>query len=791
MGLEKVEVAQAVRDAIRQIARDAVADTVSAPRFGRVISIDFVSLTASVWFPGDEKPVKVKFFSSTIPGDWQERYSYGSVNNSYSGYGSMASVVTLNGTQYITGVLNGGQFSVDWSAGGYIDMMYNSNGEPFEAGSGNYLYKPQWSQPYPNTNGGPYAINIGPFLATQSEPAANGNHEIEIINSGGKSQKYDFSLNPYYQMARNNTGSTQDRWFRVIPDKVNEDNSSNNSARRVNTTSQFSVADGVGDWIASSGSVVTADNSQTHSGAGSLRLNSTIGAAVTIGTETSTRYPVLPGATYTCKFWVMSPQGGWSSIDARVDWYNSSNVFISTSDLPDGSTVGTAWASYAQVATAPAGAAFASFRITVSGTPISTRFFHFDEVVFETLNAITKTDFSLDVCLRKTVHGSFDTDPANSYGEMWVRIYLHWLDAVTNTTFVVRVKNTGSWSGAKSTKTGKPVYEYVTSPTDAVGYLGYHDSGTPYTTNNSQIETNTFPGFGREVSTGPWRNPDLLLRSRTQPSLLTLGEFTWSGSALLWTGSIVVSGVGRSRQGLSIGSATLDCPTSGTIPVLPSGTAVTATATGIPLAAGQSLWFGIPPGLTSGTIPAQTYFNGGLHGVAGLFIVDSTLAEWWSPPEWAVLLAVRSTSGSKIRLGNGQTLAQVEYPNNAVYKFTAGAQTTTSTSNIDLTGASTTLFQKKRDDTSILVGLDTSNFVTGTNGSVVIFGVRIDSVDYDIVSNTFNVSSSHTRMHGVDKLTGIARGTKTIQIRMRVSAATMTLQVNNGSFFQLLAQECY
>lgn len=141
------DVAQRVRDVIKDIARQVVEEETSDSRVGRVISIDFAAKTANVWFPGDERPIKVNLFSSTLPGSWQNQLPPGatSQSNSLVGYGSIVMVETINGKPYITEVLTGGQFSIDWEAAGNIERVYDSSGNPSESGVASYTYKVDWA----------------------------------------------------------------------------------------------------------------------------------------------------------------------------------------------------------------------------------------------------------------------------------------------------------------------------------------------------------------------------------------------------------------------------------------------------------------------------------------------------------------------------------------------------------------------------------------------------------------------------------------------------------------------
>jgi hypothetical protein len=77
---------------------------------------------------------------------------------------------------------------------------------------------------------------------------------------------------------------------------------------------------------------------------------------------------VTPAAQYRASLWAYSP-GGWSDLRAAVDWFDSSDVFLSSS-LGSGTSVPAAtWTMLQQTFTAPASASRASVRARHGGTP--------------------------------------------------------------------------------------------------------------------------------------------------------------------------------------------------------------------------------------------------------------------------------------------------------------------------------------------------------------------------------------------------------------------------------------
>lgn len=661
MSFDDPTTAAEVRDTVKKIAQKVVNDEAPKPTYGRVMSVDFAALTCTVWFPGDPAPVKVNLFSSTLPGDWSERYGKGSgggvPGDSLSGYGAQVIVQNFRGKQYITGVLNGGQFSEDWVEAGSKFLAYSSvDGTPYNVYGADYLWDLFWDTSVLPRNGGPYCINIGPFTPDNTGQPDLGTHELDVLREGGQGLKLRFNTDLFYLTSKANTGSPDDRWYRVIPEMVSEDYILNNSGAQINSTNIFYQT--VGDWSAITGCTISASTDFSNSGTGySLKVVSNAGG-VPIGAQTPTangaRYPVIAGANYAYTYDGYSPTVSRSAIRFSIDWYNSSNSIISTTNQSNQSLTANTWATKNGNATAPAGAVTAVFRVMDNGTPTTGQPVYFDNVKVTAGDSVGKSQQSVDVAIRKTAHGAQSGNPADSYEELWIRIFIHWMDGHENPTWRVRYKNTGSWSTAKSLVSKRPIVEFVTSGvTDAVGYLGYHDANFGP---KSDTSPPTFLTARGDWSTGPWTNPDLLLARRAQDVLTGGGRIKWNGTNFGWSKPFEVGGIGRSRHGLMVATATITQPTSGTIPVFPGNGTVTAVSGGIPLTAGQSLWFGIPPGLASSTIPAQSP-NGGLHTAGTLFIMDNSSLEYMSPPLWAVFVAYRGsdTTQAEIKCGNGNT----------------------------------------------------------------------------------------------------------------------------------------
>lgn len=140
--------------------------------------------------------------------------------------------------------------------------------------------------------------------------------------------------------------------------------------RLINPNPWFDVD--VTGWIAS-GSTLARSTAVVHpQGVASLLITPN-GSSASGGADLTPRTPVgsiVPGAQYIASMWVYSP-GGWSDLRPCIDWYDASNVFLSTG-LGSASTVTAGkWVFLQQTLTAPASASRAAVRARHGGTPSS------------------------------------------------------------------------------------------------------------------------------------------------------------------------------------------------------------------------------------------------------------------------------------------------------------------------------------------------------------------------------------------------------------------------------------
>jgi hypothetical protein len=667
-------IAARVRDAMHKQVVKTLRKIAPPPKKGRVIDVDFLNNTAMVWFAGDTAPVKCNIIPNIQPGQWSEKDNPGdgSDETSVVGAGSMVIVETRFNKLYITQVLSGGQFASDLRVAGMTTMSYGEDTVPRYNDGGDYTYKVNWSPPDGTPiPGGPYAINIGPFMVNKDRFAVDGTFDVDILCNGMSAKRYSWTMYPYF-LYRNASGLTSP-WWRVLPSQVHEDALQFKTGAGFQLNNQSAFATDLGDWsnFADTQLNVTWSGADNHSGTGGCMVIQPNVQHTTMKVKEcptpSVAVPVVEGGSYQWSYWCKPSVT--TIMRADIDWLN---ILGNISSTQTGSTVSCpagAWTKVTISASVPTGVAVIAANpvITPTGTVLTSTTLKIDDSVYTALDNTNKTDYDLDWSLRQTIHGSPDTDPANSPSELWLRIVINHIGPTVDTFddnngvlgFIIRHRNTHSWTVAKSTKTGLPVYEMVTTPEDFAGYYGFHDSNTPYTADTTQ---HSFIPYG-SWSTGPWRNPELDFARRAQLVLAGGGTKTYDGTSFKWTSNFEICGIGRLQNMMPNGNATLPMPGVGEVlPVLPSGNTVTVTSSGIPLAPGQSLWYAVSPGYNQLVLPTSQ-FRSPVEGVlvvgdprlaGGFFIVDNIAsAAKWAPPEYAIMIAYRQNATSTLKLGTG------------------------------------------------------------------------------------------------------------------------------------------
>ena len=179
--------------------------------------------------------------------------------------------------------------------------------------------------------------------------------------------------------------------------------------------------------------------------------------------------------------------------------------------------------------------------------------------------------------------------------------------------------------------------------TDASGNL----KTTPLTVTGTVGQVDITNGNG--VSGNPTINIDATYTEDLKANTLMTGggTVTFTGGNLAWTNRFIVISDGYGSQFSTNGYFDISQPASGTtIPYvgLSGGGSATVTASGVPLAAWEALYYILPIGSSNTTTPAN--FRIAYWGANATFTV---------PENW-VLIAVLNGDDGNLRLGNGMIL---------------------------------------------------------------------------------------------------------------------------------------
>lgn len=137
------------------------------------------------------------------------------------------------------------------------------------------------------------------------------------------------------------------------------------------------------------------------------------------------------------------------------------------------------------------------------------------------------------------------------------------------------------------------------------------------------------------------------------------------------------------------------------------------------------------------------------------------------------------TAGQKLRASRLRTIENTDIFN-TIGGGTIGG--TASATYVDVAGASKSITKVAASaDSDLIVLLSVSCFVS-VAGTVVRFGVRVNGVDIDMTQMPVNAAAAHTPLPmGATRITGLAAGAYTVQVRvLRVSGTgTITVDVND------------
>lgn len=257
----------------------------------------------------------------------------------------------------------------------------------------------------------------------------------------------------------------------------------------------------------------------------------------------------------------------------------------------------------------------------------------------------------------------------------------------------VHVEGIGPISKFGDPNTGRVLVEEESPAQPVSGYLGFHAPkstvGGAYggrVREQEVLYTANAPFYPEHAwNSGPWRDASLRVAKDLAPLWGCTGAFYWSGSGILWTGDIVLTGIGPMIHGLVEGRLNLPMPPNGTlVPVMPavwsgsiSSMGVTVASGLIPLAAGQTLYVKVPPSVGNGVETGESDFTPDKYL---FFIVDNEAYSAYDAnfklPEWCIPLCHRSYSAFELQE------VRVTSPSVELYDDTQIKQVNSSTSGV-------------------------------------------------------------------------------------------------------------
>lgn len=701
MGFDRQETAVRVRDLIKKQADRQIGINVPAPLVGRVTVLDVNNLKAMVWFAGDENPIEVKLFSSTIPGTSEAGYPQGN-SNGLQGYGSMVVCQRLNGILYVTHVLSGGQFSFDFSAMNLNLIATN----PYIEADGGFQY------PIGSTvmsylgvelgtlNTGEHGI-FGPFTRENDNGMQNMWMEIDIHTDSGGSKSYRFQVLPNDEFYTATDDSNINRWFRILP--VGE------------TCDQGQAI----DWTLDIGM------RDTPYGTTKYGLN-----------RDEVWFRLIPTFDFSAAAFNVVIRSPYLNMGRSIDGYDKFIVDISSAtpaehkgylgfhnakfmiaDYDDSKirdnfqrteaagTIGLDPDFFDMPYTLSGGSGSdylvdgSAVAVTLTSANVSRRFYphssmtetvRYDHDMYfsASVSAVaTGAAYQVEARLRKTANDTFYMFRAEftTAGQVNLALLKNVAGVVTSlatassvTTYTAgevinfRARLYGSslrmkaWNSSGSQLNTWNVLFGSDTAITASGTFEFSCIRVTGNTNTNPVvkfysyENNVdFQNNSEDVKwhSGPWRSGHLRMADDLQRTMMIEGEFIWDGTNIRWTGDIFLGGIGRSNEIMRGARHNISMPESLTLISRFGGTSpagVNTAAGGIPLETGDALYVAIPPG--------EREQNLAHH----LFIVDeSSVGVEFVLPEYAVLIAKRApvlpqstdTFGAiPIKLGTGDWL---------------------------------------------------------------------------------------------------------------------------------------
>ncbi|HUN38464.1 MAG TPA: hypothetical protein VMU95_41265 [Trebonia sp.] len=116
-----------------------------------------------------------------------------------------------------------------------------------------------------------------------------------------------------------------------------------------------------------------------------LTFNGT-SSGCSLNADSGGQIPVSPSTGYDLETWLMSPGGWYGGAGIQVDWYNSSNTYLSSTGGPDIALPPGVWVPVNPIGPSPATASYGHLRVVIGGTPPTTTQVYVDQAAIRLQN---------------------------------------------------------------------------------------------------------------------------------------------------------------------------------------------------------------------------------------------------------------------------------------------------------------------------------------------------------------------------------------------------------------------
>lgn len=705
-GFEHVQTAAAVRDLIKQVATKVVSQNAPTPNTGRVISVNLASLTATVWFPGDDAPVSVNLFANNLPQQWHDQFDDGTgtvINTSTTGYGSLVTVETLNGKQYITEVLSGSSFGFDQRI---LDMSLvtqeatdiNSTAPKDLVGVPNETLLNCHIFSSTVTDG--QAINFGPFLRYDGTEAGVGFLEMTVTWASG-CKYYRLVTSPFEDFDHPGSNGVLDQWMRIMPESTANNASGVGYDFDLDVCVKKTLYGNIDDftsgyeiWFR-----VVRRNLRTDTGGGISQASTGLDAYVAIRSTALQRGRATTGRQLFMQTVDISPpshHGYLGFHDARHLWHDTDNdgvydafgrfvtanwgfsdssqnwsvvqgsasafsvngtealcdipivnvIQVITNALANGPTVDTTWTMW--VDAIPTGG---DIQVGCVQRRTGSSDYYLLKCNFTTAGTITASIIKVVAGVTTTIGTDVTGVVTFAIGtKIKMRTRLKgsslqskiWLAVNDEPEAWTRSETDTAITQGTNTQTIGLTFLAVTANTNTKPYRVHIDNW------KSDMQGPTVYTDSNQWRSGPWRSSLLRLANDLQKTWVLDGIWSWDGARIMWSGAIYFNGIGHHHNGLVNGKLKLTFPDINDKVYIAGSTSYTMTGNGVFLNPGDALYCAIPP-------------EGNWQDLSKyLFVVFAANTFDYQLPEWAVLICIHQQGSAgqaaSLRLGNGDEI---------------------------------------------------------------------------------------------------------------------------------------